>query len=119
MATIAYGKILERAIERSTDDTDSIVINLTKKRQAFDITGWTADLTVNTAADGTGGDNVFEASGVVFGDPLNAQIAIDMSGFSLPKGPYFYDIRLIDAAGRGRESLAGPFDVFQRIVKNV
>ena len=113
-----YGAIIECNIERSTLDTDDIILNITKSGSTFDITGWTADLTVNTAKDGSGGANTFEASGVVFGVSTNGQIAIDMSLFgSVPAGNYYHDVRIIDAAGKGRESLAGKFKVTQRIEK--
>jgi len=117
MAT--YGKIIECDIDRSTLDTDDIILNLSKSGATFDITGWTADLTVNTEKDGSGdgGVNVFEAAGAVFGDAANAQIAIDMSGFAVAAGRYYFDIRVIDAGGKGRESLAGKFIVTQRITK--
>ena len=113
-----YGTIIECHIERSTLDTDDIVLNLSKNKAAFDITGWTADITVNTLKDGSG-TNVFEASGVVLGAAINAQIAIDMTAFnSVAAGKYFHDIRVIDASSKGRESLAGKFTVTKRIPKS-
>ena len=113
-----YGKVTDCNIDRSVLDTDDIILNISKLGEAFDITGWTANLTVNTAKDGSGGANTFEATGTVFGAPTNAQIAIDMSLFgSVSAGTYFHDIRVIDAAGKGRESLAGKFKVTQRIDK--
>jgi len=113
-----YGTILEANIERSTLDTDDIILNLTKSKAAFDITDWTANITVNTAKDGSG-VLVFEADGVVFGAATNAQIAIDMSlAGAVAAGKYFHDIRIIDASGKGRESLAGKYTVTQRIPKS-
>ena len=114
---MAYGEIIVCDIERSTLDTDDLVLNIKKNGIAVDVTGWTADLTVNGAKDGSAGANVFEAIGAVFGDPLNGQIAIDMSSFNVASGNYFHDIRVIDIAGKGRESLAGKFKVTQRITK--
>jgi len=113
----AYGEIIACNIERSTLDTDDIILNITKKKSAFDITGWTADLTINTAKDGSGGANIFEAAGIVFGAATNGQIAIDMGSFAVTAGKYFYDVRIIDAGGKGREYLAGKFTVIQRIEK--
>ena len=110
-----YGVIISADIERSTLDTDDIIISLTKKKSAFDVTGWTTNITVNTIKDGTG-TLVFEASGVVYGDTANGQLSIDMSLFgAVAAGKYFYDIRIIDSNSRGRESLAGKFTVVQRI----
>ena len=43
-----YGAIIECNIERSTLDTDDIILNITKSGSTFDITGWTA--TVNAFA---------------------------------------------------------------------
>ena len=114
---MAYGEIIACDIERSTLDTDDIILNLTKSKSAFDITGWTANLTVNTAKDGTGGANTFEATGTVYGDAANGQISIDMGLFAVAAGKYYFDIRVIDANDRGRESLAGKFTVIQRIPK--
>jgi len=115
MAT--YGKIIECDIERSTLDTDDIILKLKKSGEPIDVTGWTANLTVNLTKDGEGQVNAFEADGVVFGTPANGQIAIDMTLFNMAKGKYYHDIRVIDASGKGRESLAGKFTVTQRIAK--
>jgi len=114
---MAYGEIIACDIERSTLDTDDIILNLTKNQTAFNISGWTANLTVNTAKDGSGGANTFEAEGVVFGDANNGQISIDMGLFAVAAGKYYYDIRVIDGGGKGRESIAGKFTVTQRITK--
>ena len=115
---MAYGEIIVCDIERSTLDTDDIILNLKKNKAAFDVTGWTANITINAVKDGSGGVNIFEADGVVFGDPLNGQIAIDMGLFAVAAGRYFHDIRIIDAGGKGREALAGKFTVTQRIAKS-
>ena len=112
-----YGSIIECNMERSTLDTDDIILNITKDGIAVDVTSWTADLTINTVKDGSGGANSFEGAGSVYGDPLNGQISINMGSFALVAGAYFYDIRLIDANSRGREYLAGKFKVVQRIPK--
>jgi len=115
MAT--YGEIIVCDIKRSTLDTDAIILTLGKQGVVFDVTGWTAEITINVTKDGLTEPNVFEASGGVYGDPLNGQLEIDMSSFALAAGKYYHDIRIIDALSRGRESLAGSFTVTQRIEK--
>lgn len=112
-----HGEIIVCDIKRSTLDTDGIILSLGKEGVAFDVTGWTAEITVNVTKDGLTEANVFEASGGVYGDALNGQLEIDMSLFALAAGKYYHDIRIIDALGRGRESLAGSFTVTQRIQK--
>ena len=115
-STPVYGKIKELDIERSTLDTDDIVLTVTQKKSPVDVTGWTANLTVNPNKDATdAGTNVFEATGSPLTPATNGQIAIDMTSFAVSAGNYNYDIRIIDAAGKGRESLAGKFKVVQRI----
>lgn len=114
-----YGDIKEVNILRSTLDTDDIVLTLKQNELAIDVTGWTADLTINPEKDATdSGTNVFEADGAPLSPATDGKIAIDMSLFNVAAGKYFYDIRIIDDAGKGRESLAGKFTVTQRIPKS-
>ena len=114
-----YGEIKEIDIVRSTLDTDDIIIKVKNGGKVVDVTGWTADLTVNeNKATTTASTNEFEATGIPLTPEIDGRIAIDMSSFAVPAGKYNYDIRIIDSAGKGRESFAGKFTVIQRIPKS-
>jgi len=118
--TTVYGSIIKANIERSTLDTDDIILNMSYKKSPIDVAGWTANLTINADKNATDAStNVFNADGVAMTPTTDGKIRIDMSNFGIvPAGKYEYDIRVIDANGRGRESMAGKFTVTQRIPRN-
>jgi hypothetical protein len=113
---MAYGEPISCDIERGATDTDDIILNIKKDGAAIDVTGWTADIKINDAKDGSGTTH-FTATGAVLGTPTDGQIAIDMSLFdgTTFTGKKFYDIRVSDAASGGRDYITGSIKIVQRI----
>ena len=102
---------------RSEDDTTDVVVHL-KNEDGTDatVTGWTAVLSLGVDANTpTTPPYTFNGTGVA---SPPGRIPINMNGFAVPIGVYFYDIRITDTVTGDtpvRVYFKGKFKVTERI----
>jgi len=87
------GDVVTVNLIRSEDDTDDVVVHLTKVDGTdADINGWTGILAVGPTNDtATSPQTTFNGAGVAGG-----LMVFNMATFAVPKGTYKYDIRITD-----------------------
>ena len=113
------GKPVLCNLTRKEDDTDDITVHLTDPETDADalVQGWTATLDLSLTRDGApivGGT----FNGTAVASPSDGNIIIDMNGFAVAPGSYFYDIRITDTVTGdtpARVYFEGKFKVKDRI----
>ena len=86
-------------INRFRGDTKDLVLRLTQDKQAFDLTGFSAVLSVSSDENPTTADYEFQSSAVVNATEGLLTFPFVAGDVDLV-GDFYYDIQLTDSAGK-------------------
>jgi len=86
-------------INRFRGDTKDLVLKLTQDKQVFDLTGFSAVLSVSSDENPTTADYEFQSNAVVSAAEGSLTFPFMASDVDLV-GDYYYDIQLTDGAGK-------------------
>lgn len=107
-------------ITRKRGDTyaDEIIVRSKKTQQAIDITGYTFLMTLDPEkAPTSNANNIYQLSGVIVDAP-NGRVEFVPSALQADRvGAYYYDIQMVDGAGRTRTIVVGRYKYEQDITK--
>lgn len=109
------------AISRKRGDTyaDEIVVTSATTGLPIDITGYTFTMTLDPAKDpATAANNLYTLTGTIIDAP-NGRVEFAPSALQAdqPPGAYFYDVQMVDGAGRKRTILLDKYKYEQDISK--
>ena len=104
------------AIERYRGDTKDLVIKLTQDSVVFDLTGFSAILSVSADENPTGSTYILLSTATI--DTTAGRLTFEFGPGDVDQiGDYYYDIELTDAAGKTSTIRKGPLKFLQDISK--
>ena len=103
-------------ISRYRGDTKDLVLKLTQDKQVFDLTDFSAVLGVNVEENPTEDNCAFKSIAVV--DPVPGTLAFSFAVEDVDRvGDFYYDVQLIDGAGKTSTIRKGKMVFVQDISK--
>lgn len=107
------------ARKRGDTYADEFILKSKRTKQPIDITGFSFKLTVNTKAAPTASDPPeFQIDGTITDGP-NGKVEFAPTDADVDRvGKFYYDIQMVDAAGRKRTLVSGRYVLTQDITKD-
>lgn len=107
-------------ITRKRGDTyaDEIIVKSAKTKKPIDITGYTFVMVLDPqAAPPTAANNLYSLNGVIV-DAANGRVEFAPSASQADRvGNFFYEVQMVDGAGRKRTIVSAKYKFVQDIAK--
>lgn len=107
-------------IDRKRGDTyaDEFTVKSAQTKLPIDITGYTFTLTVDPEkAPATADNNLYQLTGTIVDAPSGRVEFAPTAMQANQLGKFFYDVQMVDGAGRKRTIVSGKYTYLQDITK--
>ncbi len=103
-------------INRYRGDTKNLILKLTQNKQVFDLTGFSAKLSVSAEEEPIGSVYAFQLTATI--DSVNGTLTFQIAEENVDLiGDFYYDIELTDGAGKTSTIRKGKMVFAQDITK--